>query len=132
MSAGIELLDKYVAACKHPSDSATARALKIRPSAVNNWRHGRSHPDILSVQRMCDAINEPLIKWVPLIEADRATTPGNKRVWLQLAENAKSFAAVVAITIGLAVHTAKSEPLHATYTSLTESSPIYIMRRMYI
>ena len=72
MNAANKLLDKYIETCKHASDSAAARALKVQPSAVNNWRHERAHPDAESVARMCEATGESIAHWLPLIEADRA------------------------------------------------------------
>ena len=95
MSDSIKLLDAYCEACNHASDSAAARALKVQPSAVNNWRHGRAKPNAEAVERMCNAIGEPLRKWLPLIEAERARTPADKRVWLRLAQAA---AAVILVS----------------------------------
>lgn len=115
MNPTILLLDKYSEICKHASDSAAARALKVQPSAVNNWRHGRSHPDAESVERMCLAINEPVARWLPLIEAERARSPAAKRVWLRLAQ----AAAVVTLAIGLDVYTPKSHAHETASENLT-------------
>jgi transcriptional regulator with XRE-family HTH domain len=105
LNTTISLLDKYCEVCKHASDSAAARALKVQPSAVNNWRHGRSHPDAESVERMCLAIGESVAKWLPLVEAERARSPEAKRVWLRLAQ----AAAVITLAIGLDVYTPESK-----------------------
>lgn len=124
MNTTIVLLDKYCETCKHASDSAAARALKVQPSAVNNWRHGRSHPDAESVERMCIAISESVAKWLPLIEAERARSPEAKRVWLRLAQ----AAAVITLALGLDVQTAKSEPIQGSHANSTITAPVYIMR----
>jgi len=100
MSNAIKLLDKYVQVCSFANDSATARALHVTPQTVNNWRHARSQPNAESVERMCKAIDEPLRQWLPLIEAERARTPADRKVWLRLAQAAASFAAIALIIKG--------------------------------
>jgi hypothetical protein len=126
MSNAIKLLDKYVAVCSHPNDSATGRALRVTPQTINNWRHGRSQPNAESIERMCQAIGEPLRTWLPLIEADRARTPADKRVWLRLAQ----AAAAVALTIGLLpAHAGTVETVHtAALSGSHDFAPVYIMR----
>lgn len=92
MNSAIKLLDKYVEVCGCENDSEAARALKVRPSAVNNWRHDRAKPDAESIERMCEATGEPLARWLPLIEAERARSPGARQAWLRLASAAASVA----------------------------------------
>lgn len=117
MTDSIRLLDKFCEVCKHESDSAAARALKVQPSAVNNWRHGRAKPSAEAVERMCTAIGEPLRSWLPLIEAERARTPADRKVWLRLAQ----AAAAIALAIGIA-------PAHAgTIPSAHNPGTVYIM-----
>ena len=122
MNPTMTLLDKYAAVCKHASDSATARALKVQPSAVNNWRHGRSHPDAESIERMCIATGESVAHWLPLIESERARSPEAKRVWLRLAQ----AAAVVVLAFGLDVQTAKAST-HGADDFSQKSGRVYIM-----
>ncbi len=95
MSTTIKLLDNYKKACSITSDNACALSLEVTRSTVSGWRLGKSHPDASSVERMCSTIGEPLGKWLPLIEAERARTPADKRVWLRLAQAA---AAIVIVT----------------------------------
>lgn len=97
MNHSIKLLDKYVTTCKHASDSAAARALKVQPSAVNNWRHGRAKPSAETVERMCNATGEPLREWLPLIEAERARTPADRMVWLRMAQTTTALALATAL-----------------------------------
>jgi transcriptional regulator with XRE-family HTH domain len=119
MTDSIRLLDKYCAACKHPSDSAAARALKVQPSAVNNWRQGRAKPSAEAVEKMCNAIGEPLRAWLPLIEAERARTPADRRVWLRLAQAAAMI--VLAVSFGRI-------DVHSNTTAGQSSAPqLYIM-----
>lgn len=103
MNAAIKLLDIYAKTCKHATDSDTARALKVQPSAVNNWRHNRAKPDPESIERMCDATGEPLARWLPLIEAERTRSPGARRAWLRLAQVA-ALASMILITLPAVAH----------------------------
>lgn len=97
MSAAINLLDKYKKTCSIASDNACAISLGVSRSAVSLWRNGKGHPEADSIEQMCDAIGEPLARWLPLIEAERARSPGARRAWLRLAQ----VAAAVAMTVGL-------------------------------
>lgn len=117
MTSSIALLDKYVKAAGHASDSAAARALKVQPSAVNNWRHGRAHPDPESVARMCEATGESVAHWLPLIEADRARTPEAKKVWLRLAQ----MAAAITLAVGLSPTHAETITTHAAFAESATS-----------
>jgi transcriptional regulator with XRE-family HTH domain len=94
MNASNKLLDKYAEVCKYASDKAIANALRVRQSAVSNWRHERAHPNAEAIERMCRAIGEPLRSWLPLIEAERARTPADKQVWLRLAQAAAAIAMI--------------------------------------
>jgi len=94
MSSTNKLLDKFAKVCGHESEKAIAEALRVRQSAVSNWRHERAHANAEAVERMCTAIGEPLRHWLPLIEAERARTPADKKVWLRLAQAAAAFALV--------------------------------------
>jgi transcriptional regulator with XRE-family HTH domain len=108
MSATIKLLDKYKQVCSLSSDSACADSLGVTRGAVHLWKKGSSHPDAVSVEKMCNAIKEPLRSWLPLIEAERAHSPAAKKVWLRLAQAAAGV--VMAISFGLLnVQTAHAE-----------------------
>lgn len=122
MNHSIKLLDKYVETCKHASDSAAARALKVQPSAVNNWRHGRAKPSAETIERMCDATGEPLREWLPLIEAERARTPGDRKVWLRMAQTTTA----IAIVIGLNAF----GHIDVQTLGVAWLTPVYIMRNL--
>lgn len=85
MSAAIKLLDKYRATCYPPQDLQVAKNLRVSHPAVSNWRRGRAHPDAESVEKMANAIGEPVGPWLAQIEAERARTPAGRQVWLRLA-----------------------------------------------
>jgi Helix-turn-helix. len=96
MPASITLLDKYKKTCSLASDNACAVSLGVTRSAVSLWRNGKGHPEADSVERMCEATGEPLARWLPLIEAERARSPGARRAWLRLAQ----VAAVMTVVLG--------------------------------
>lgn len=95
MNSTISLLDKYKETCSIASDNACAVSLGVSRQAVSKWRNGENHPDADSVERMCEAIGEPLRRWLPLIEAERARTPAARKVWLRLAQTAAAVALMV-------------------------------------
>lgn len=85
MNTGKKLLDKYAEICKARSDADLARRLGLTRAAVNNWRKGTAHPDAESIEKMANAVGEPVGPWLAQIEAERARTPANRQVWLRLA-----------------------------------------------
>lgn len=97
MNSAIILLDKYKKACSIASDNACAASLSVSRQAVSKWRNGENHPDADVVEKMCEATGESLARWLPLIESERARSPGARRAWLRLAQ----VAAAVALTVGL-------------------------------
>lgn len=95
MNDSIKLLDKYAMSCQASKDTDIAARLRVTKQTVSGWRNGRAHPNAEAVEKMCEQMGEPLRKWLPLIEAERARTPADKRVWLRLA---KAAAAVILVT----------------------------------
>lgn len=123
MSTANKLLDKYATVCGTSQDKELAIKLRVSKGAVSNWRHGRAQPNAEAVERMCNAINEPLRAWLPLIEAERARTPGDRKVWLRLAQAAASIALTVSLGL-LNVQTASA----ATMESASRNpGTLYIM-----
>lgn len=119
MSASINLLDKYKKACSIASDNACASSLGVGRAAVSKWRNGTGHPEADLIERMCEATGEPLARWLPLIEAERARSPGARRAWLRLAQVAATVAGVyLVLRHGIDAHNATAFML----------SPLYIMR----
>lgn len=92
MNATIKLLDKYREACSLNSDNAVAVKLGISRSAVSLWRGGKGHPEADSVEKMCEASGENIARWMPLIESERARSPGARKAWLRLAQLAAGVA----------------------------------------
>ena len=85
MSTTNKLLDRYLQTCTSRMDKEIAERLRVKHSAVSNWRHGRAHPDAESIEKMANAIGEPVGPWLAAIEASRARSPAARQVWLRLA-----------------------------------------------
>ena len=122
MTATIELLDKYKKACAITSDNACAVSLDVTRSTVSGWRLGKSHPDADSVERMCVASDQPVGKWLHLIEAERARTPEARRVWLRLAQ----AAAAVTLAAGLFPAHAEVSPSAISFAHNQSHSVYYV------
>jgi transcriptional regulator with XRE-family HTH domain len=97
MSLTTDLLDKYKQTCSIASDNACAVALGVSRQAVSKWRNGENHPDADIVEKMCEATGEPIARWLPLMEAERARSPSVRKAWLRLAQ----IAAAITLTVGV-------------------------------
>jgi transcriptional regulator with XRE-family HTH domain len=107
MTNTIKLLDKYRQVCSINTDMAAAAKLGLGRSAVSAWRKGDRHAEADTVEIMCKAIGEPLTKWLPLVEAERARSPAIAKVWLRLAQAAAAFVgAFLILRHGVDVHSA--------------------------
>lgn len=120
MNSTIILLDKYRASCSLKSDNACAVSLGIGRAAVSKWRNGTGHPEADSIERMCKATGEPIAKWLPLIEAERARTPEAKKVWLRMAHIASAITLLMAMNLHssktyAATNTAAHNPVSTVY-----------------
>lgn len=120
MNATNKLLDMYAKSCYAKLDKEIAERLHVKHSTVANWKAGRAHPDANSIEKMANAIGEPLGPWLAQIEADRARTPANKKVWLRLAQTLGASALLIAAIA--ATPQAKSSPTSA------ESWPVYCVK----
>jgi transcriptional regulator with XRE-family HTH domain len=123
MNNSNRLIDLYSQKLSLSTNQAVADRLNIQRPTVSMWRSGKSHPDAVSIEKMCTAIGEPLRQWLPLIEAERAHSPAAKRVWLRLAQAAA--AVVMTLSFGLLnVQTAHAEGLQS---AAHNQGTLYIM-----
>jgi transcriptional regulator with XRE-family HTH domain len=123
MNNSNRLIDLYSQKLTLSTNQAVADRLNIQRPTVSMWRSGKSHPDAVSVEKMCAALGEPLRQWLPLIEAERAHSPAAKKVWLRLAQ----AAAAVTLTLSfglLNVQTAAATRLDSASHS---QGTLYIM-----
>lgn len=122
MNATNKLLDLFKKSCSVATDMAAADKLGLKRATVSGWRNDRGHAGPAAVRSLCDGAGEPLEKWLPLIDSERARGP-DKAAYAILASRIAKFAAVfagvyVALHHGLDVHTGEAFLL----------SPLYIMR----
>lgn len=96
MNTTNKLLDKYLETCLARQDKEIASRLRVRQSTVSNWRAERAHPDAESIEKMANAIGEPVGPWLAQIEAERARTPAGRQVWLRLAATLGTTLAITA------------------------------------
>lgn len=121
-----KLLDNYKKVCLLASDNAAAERLGLTRATLSGWRHGKSHANAEAVERMCIAIGAPVRSWLPLIEAERARTPADRKVWLRLAGGAAALALAIGATAGLDA-TAPAEALIVLAAPAHSLEGVYIM-----
>ena len=108
MSRSSELLHAWMSKRNHRSQSDAAKDLGVRPSAVNNWLQGVSHPKPAIAARMARDVGWDELKTLADLEAERCKGE-DARVWKRLAS-----AAVLCLVIVLP-YSAKAERV-AHYT----------------
>jgi transcriptional regulator with XRE-family HTH domain len=94
MNNSNRLLEIYMQRLSLRTLNDAASKLGVTRPAVSNWKAGTSHPNAEAIESMCKATGEPLNRWLPLIEADRCRTPGDRKAWLRLAQAAAAFAMI--------------------------------------
>ncbi|MGN6236985.1 DUF3693 domain-containing protein [Dyella sp.] len=125
MSNTTTLLDKYKKACSLASDNACAVKLGVTRATVSRWRNDLGHPEADSIEAMCTATGEPVARWLPLIEADRARSPAARKVWLKLAQVAASMLLVVTAAASQRV---EAHTISTGFRAIDGGTPVYIMR----
>jgi len=103
-----KLLDMYMEAVQASTLTAAAAKLGVSRPALSNWRAGTSHAEPELVEKMAKACKLDAEEWVLLVQADREILPARKQVWLRAAQRLAATAAIVALTLGLDVQTAKA------------------------
>ena len=100
MNSTNNLLRAWMDAHNHISQSDAARALGIKPAAVNNWTRGISQAAPHLVARMAKEIGEDPGKWLALVESERSRDAEDRRTWAALAKQLGA-AAVVVLAVAL-------------------------------
>jgi hypothetical protein len=106
-----ELLGRWKARQGHANDSEAARALGVRPSAVNHWKQGNAHANPVAAARMAEDLGLDVLSILASIEADRAHDGDTRRVWARFGKGAFMALVVAAATA--------SGPVRATTTSVS-------------
>lgn len=92
------LLDRWKAAKGITTDCAAATRLHLTKQAVSNWRHGRSHAEPVSAEKMALDLKLDVCAVLAAIEADRATSLAVQQVWSRYGK-----AAFMALLMGLSL-----------------------------
>lgn len=108
MTTTVALLDRWKQVKKLNSDSEAARLLKLRQSAVANWRGGTSHANPASAARMAEDCGLDPLAILAAVEADRAHDPDNRRVWARYGRGA--FVALL-VMLGTGCNPAQGAPM---------------------
>lgn len=129
MTSTLTLLEIYKKALHITSDNAAATALGVQRSAVSKWRVGEGHAGPAAVMQMCDKTGEPLNKWLPRIEAERAKGD-DKKAWLKLLHAAAALATVYLLfrldvqTIGEIMAFAPFASIHYAHSRRPQRGPL--------
>lgn len=86
------------------SDYKLGLVLDVVPSAVKNYRKGRSHPDDLVAQRLADLCDLDRGMVVASIHAQRAANEDTRALWRSIADRlqqAGAAALAVILSVGL-------------------------------
>lgn len=121
MNATMQLLRLWMTTQGHVTQSDAARALGVKPAAVNNWTRGISQAAPHLVARMAKDLGENPGRWLAQVESERSKDADDRRTWAALAKQLGAAAAVV-----LAV--ALPYDVTATGTQAEPDSAMYIMR----
>lgn len=127
MTATIELLDAFKRAKHIDSDNAAAKLLSVTRASVSGWRNGLSAPKPHTVADMCEGIGADVAPWLARVEAERAHSSADRKVWASLARRLGAAAAVAAVA--LVAGFGSSTKAHANgFQAAPETSGVYIMR----
>lgn len=121
MNNSNRLLELYMQKLSLETLNEAARKLSVTRPAVSNWKAGTSHPNAEAIAIMCKSTGENPAHWLPLIEADRARTIGDRNAWLKIAQAAAALAMIYLVTR----HGVNSDAVSAFVLS-----PVYIMRNV--
>lgn len=98
-----QLLDRAKKAQGIESDYGLSKALGVVPTAVTNWRSGRSHPDDSVAVRLAELAGQNAESVIAELHAARAKTPEVKALWLSMANHLRHAVAAVMLALGAAM-----------------------------
>lgn len=96
----IKLLDAWKTKKGFTSDNQAAIALGISRTSVSTWRHGKAHASASLADRMATDLGLDALRILAAIEADRAYSGDDRRVW-QRHGRAAFMALLVGLQMGL-------------------------------
>lgn len=99
MSATLELLDRYKAAQGISSDNAAALSLGLKRQTVSGWRKLGKQAEPHVVARMAHAVGDDPLRWLALVESERAHSEADRRTWVEVARRFGAIASVAAVAL---------------------------------
>lgn len=107
-----KLLDKARDACSPSNDSALARKLRVKPSAISNYRTGVSLPKPALAERLARIAGEDPAPWVLMIEAERAAerSPDDAATWSRIAKRLAAAAGILMLAVVAAPQQSIAQP----------------------
>lgn len=119
----IDLLDAAKARQGVSSDYKLALLLHVKPSAVGNYRHGRSHPDDEICGRLADLAGLDRGYVVACVHATRALgcSPRTYEVWFNVAGRLRASGSALLVTVSLGAFSGTSDG--GALASTTDAQP---------
>lgn len=100
MLTTVELLDKAKAA-HGVTDYKLSKMLDVVPSAVVNYRAGRSHPNDEIAERLAELAGEDPQEVVIWMQVERAKTDEGRKLWFSIAERLQRAGVAAAVILSL-------------------------------
>lgn len=112
-----ELLDAAKTHSSIHSDYRLAKVMDVTEKTVANWRHGRARPDELSAVKLSNLAGLDPMYAIACIQAERATKPEIKTLWLTLAKRLQTPVAVAlsAVFALVLLHLGQSQGVDLAY-----------------
>lgn len=99
MSATLELLERYKAAHGITSDNAAALSLGLKRQTVSGWRKLGKQAEAHVIARMARALGEDALRWLALVESERAHSEADRKTWVEVARRFGAIASVAAVAL---------------------------------
>ena len=124
MNATNKLLDKWWEIRSPASNKAAGLILGVTGNPISNYRAGLSQAEAHVIERMARDIGDDPLKWLALVESERARRPADKKAWAAAARRLGAAAALACVLL-------TALPAHsAPYGQAEQNQPIYIMRNV--
>lgn len=98
-----QLIDRAKKASGIESDYALSKVLEVSPSAVTNWRSGRSHPADELAAHLAQLAGQNPSSVLADLYAERAKSPAQRALWLRMADQLRHAVAAVMLCLGFAM-----------------------------
>ncbi|WP_454902740.1 DUF3693 domain-containing protein [Variovorax gossypii] len=113
-----QLLDRAKKAQGIESDYRLSKELGVVPTAVTNWRSGRSSPDDVIAAKLAEMAQQDPLSVIAELHAARAKTPDAKQLWLRMANQLRHAVAAVMMALGAAMLFGAPSPQGAMASTL--------------